>query len=125
VQEPGTEVFLQCRNVTAGGGTRQLELVGGARKRAAVCHLGEDAHGKQLVHCSIVPNIEIECNGYVSLFAQWIGVSSPSSQEDPVMFSRKIPLLSFSAAVGVALIGSLALTVTVLVDAVLGMQSFL
>jgi len=41
------------------------------------------------------------------------------------MFSRKIPLLSFSAAVGVALIGSLALTVTVLVDAVLGMQSFL
>ena len=41
------------------------------------------------------------------------------------MFSRKIPHLSFSTAVGVALIGSLALTVTVLVEAVLGMQSFL
>ena len=41
------------------------------------------------------------------------------------MFSRKIPLPSFSTAVGVALIGSLALMVTVLVDAVLGMQSFL
>ena len=41
------------------------------------------------------------------------------------MFSRKIQTPSFSTAVGVALVGSLALVVTVLVEAVLGMQSFL
>jgi hypothetical protein len=41
------------------------------------------------------------------------------------MFNRKLQLPSFQTAVAAALIGSLALMVTVLVEAVLGMQSYI
>jgi hypothetical protein len=41
------------------------------------------------------------------------------------MFNRKLQTPSFTTAVAAALIGSMALVVTVLVEAVLGMQSYL
>jgi hypothetical protein len=41
------------------------------------------------------------------------------------MFNRKLNAPSFATAIAAALIGSVALVVTVLIEAVLGMQSYL
>jgi hypothetical protein len=54
-----------------------------------------------------------------------MSVACLRSPEDTVMSNRKIRVLSFSIAVGVGLIGSLALVITILVEAVLRSQSFL
>jgi hypothetical protein len=41
------------------------------------------------------------------------------------MFNKKLHTPSFNTAVAAALVGSVALVVTVLIEAVLGMQSYL
>ncbi len=57
VQQPHAEVLLERRDVPAGGGTGDVELVGRPRERASIRDPDEHTHCEQLVHVGIVQEI--------------------------------------------------------------------
>jgi hypothetical protein len=59
VKQPRTEVPFQRSDVTAGRCARDIQLVGGTRKGAALGDPDEHTHCKQLVHLAIVQKIGI------------------------------------------------------------------
>ena len=59
VKQPRTEVSFQRSDVTAGRCARDIQLVGGPRKGAALGDPHEHTHCKQLVHPAIVQKIRI------------------------------------------------------------------
>jgi hypothetical protein len=112
--------------VGAGRRPRQFKFVGGLGKRATLGHPAEDPHCQQLVHQPIVLKFRIECNGYSDLSNICSGVPSLPQQQEVPMFNRKCNSISvFPLAIGTGLLVSVTLVVTVLIEAVASMQSFL